>query len=138
MLIEAKGKRLRLLRKKLLELDHDYFRNFGRNRYPFENKGNYYYCFIDDIGNFAGYAMLRTFNRYNNPTMGIAIWEKYRGKGKGEQCLRELIQKAKEIGFSKIKLHTFHNYYVAIHLYKKLGFEIIEEKNNRLFMVKEI
>ena len=134
MLIKAERKRIRILRKRLLELNQEYFLDYGTNRGYFTEKGNYYYLFIDDIGYFAGYGMLRTFNRFNIPTLGMAIWKGHRKKGKGTQLLYELINKAKKLGFRKIRLHTLKTLNISIHMYEKAGFKIINDDDKKISM----
>ena len=134
MLIEAKGKKLRLLRKRLIELDAEYFSSFGKDIHPFGRKGNHFYCYIDDVGDFVGYGMLRTFNRFDNPTIGMAIWESYRNKGYERQCFCELIEKSKELGYEKMLVHPHKRLHATIKFYESMGFVICEEKDAHLHM----
>ena len=54
--------------------------------------------------------------------IGIIVDPDYRGKGIGSELLKKAIEKAKQLGFEKICLSTFHTNRIAIALYKKFGF----------------
>lgn len=47
----------------------------------------------------------------------------YRGKGLGDEALRAIEPKVRELGIRKISLHVFGKNKVARHLYEKVGYE---------------
>jgi len=93
-------------------------------------KGNYYYLFYTLDGDFAGYGMLRTFDKYPIPTLGCIIWEKFRGKGYGKRIVEELLDKAKQLDFKSVKLKVYPDNVVAHSVYQKVGFSDIGESDD--------
>lgn len=100
-----------------------------------KEKGNHYYIYLDELGKFAGYGMLRTFGRYDIPTLGCVIWKGYRARGNGERLLEELIEKARQLRYQKIRLKVALDNKTAYRLYKKAGFvEIGKSENGQIWM----
>lgn len=56
--------------------------------------------------------------------MGIALFQKFTGIGIGTVMIGKLIEIAKEKGYEQLELEVVANNERAIHLYKKMGFEI--------------
>ena len=56
--------------------------------------------------------------------LGIAVLAEYRGQGVGQALLHAALNKAKEIGLTRIELTVREKNESAIALYKKFGFEI--------------
>jgi RimJ/RimL family protein N-acetyltransferase len=54
--------------------------------------------------------------------IGIIVDPEHRSKGVGSKLLERAIENAKDMGFEKICLSTFHTNLIAIALYKKFGF----------------
>lgn len=75
------------------------------------------------VGNcsFSGNSIKRQKHRVS---MGIALFQKYTGMGIGKIMIEKLMQTAKEKGFEQIELEVSAENERAIHLYKKLGFQI--------------
>lgn len=92
-----------------------------------------YYIYREDNKN-IGYCFLRTFGRYETPTLGCIIWKKYRHKNHGYKMMVELIQKNKELGNKKLKLKVYKENINAIKLYEKCGFEKIDEGGDEIWM----
>jgi ribosomal protein S18 acetylase RimI-like enzyme len=100
-----------------------------------EEKGNHYYIYLDELGDFAGYGMLRTFGRHEIPTLGCVIWERYRAHGNGERLIEELIEKARQLRYQKIRLKVASDNKTAYRLYRKTGFiEIGKSANGQMWM----
>lgn len=57
-------------------------------------------------------------------TLGIGVLSGYRGLGIGKALIQTAINKAKEIGLTRIELTVREHNATAIELYKKIGFEI--------------
>jgi ribosomal protein S18 acetylase RimI-like enzyme len=111
------------------EFDVESIRNLGKE------EGNHYYIYLDELGEFAGYGMLRTFGRYEIPTLGCVIWERYRARGNGQRLVEELIEKAQEIKYRRIRLKVASDNKIAYRLYRKTGFiEIGKSENGRIWM----
>ena len=100
-----------------------------------KEEGNHYYIYLDELGKFAGYGMLRTFGKYEIPTLGCVIWRRYRARGNGERLLKELIEKAQELGYRKIRLKVSSHNATAYRLYRKAGFiETGKRENGQIWM----
>jgi len=96
MLVPVDKKHIGILHERFLSSDENFFRNFGKQLPTFNEKGNHYYLYFDPENNFAGYGMLRTFNKYRIPTLGCIIWQEYRRLGNGTRLVSELIAEAKK------------------------------------------
>lgn len=92
-----------------------------------KEQGNHYYIYLDG-SEFIGYGMLRTFGRYDIPTLGDVIWQRYRQKGHGSQLVRELLAKAHSLGFKKIRLTVSPENKIALEMYNKVGFKQLNTK----------
>ena len=68
----------------------------------------------------------------------LVVSEKFKHQGIGKFAVKFSINHLKQRGFKEIKLYTTEDNYVAIELYQKCGFVIIESKVNRLTMIKEV
>lgn len=75
------------------------------------------YC--NDFINYRAYVAL------------VGVLKDYRGKGIAEMMMRECIDYVRNNNFKTIGIHL--NNQIAINLYKKLGFNIIED-GNRVYM----
>lgn len=107
--------------------------------------------FIDGhhVGN-ASFSPIGRFRRYQHRCdIGIALYQKYAGKGVGRILLSELLQKAAETGYEQAELSVVATNTKAIHLYKSLGFQEYGKLQNSmkyddhtyaddLFMVKKL
>jgi len=70
---------------------------------------------------------------------GVAIKEKYRGKGYGNKIMNESIKWCQGKNINRIFLKVEADNHSAINLYKKFGFRVINEKalKNQLIMLKK-
>ena len=64
----------------------------------------------------------------------FSITENYKRKGIGNNFLKLVIDKAKELKISKIRLHVFFYNTNALSFYNKYNFKEIENNSNRLMM----
>jgi GNAT superfamily N-acetyltransferase len=51
-----------------------------------------------------------------------------RRRGLGRQLLAELLAKAREVGYGRVRLETFSELRAAAYLYREAGFEIVREE----------
>jgi N-acetylglutamate synthase-like GNAT family acetyltransferase len=62
---------------------------------------------------------------------GVVRWvlldSDLRGQGLGRRMLAELIAKAREVGYERLRLETFSELQAAAHLYREAGFELLHE-----------
>lgn len=143
MLIQLNEQFTEQLSKKLLALSGTDKKFFHPHEFDLESvrglykeKGNHYYVYVDGSGTFAGYGMLRTFGKYEIPTLGCVIWQECRGQGNGKKLVEELIDKAQEFHYQKIRLKVHPENNIAYTLYKKMGFCQIGESEDRLIWME--
>jgi GNAT superfamily N-acetyltransferase len=82
--------------------------------------GNKGYGYIDD----------------ETPELSIAVLPEYRGKGIGTDLLRHLIEEVR-VRHRALSLSVSSDN-PAIHLYKRLGFEVVEQTGTSLTMKKQL
>ena len=113
--------------RKLSEEDKLFFSPHGFEPESIGNltkeKGNHFYLYLAGSSKFAGYGMLRTFGKYEIPTLGCVIWPEHRGHGNGKKLVEELIDKARELEYKKVRLRVHRNNKTAFQLYQKTGFK---------------
>ena len=142
MLTELTKKDIKKLSKELQSLskqDKHFFHPHKFNIKTLENliqeKGDHYYLYLNESTKFVGYGMLRTFGKYEIPTLGCVIWKRYRGYGDGKKLVEELVDKAKEIKYQKIRLKVYPDNKAAYKLYKIVGFkEIGKNEDGEIWM----
>ncbi len=84
------------------------------------------------IGN-GSFAPVRDTKRMSHRcSMGIALFQKYCGQGIGELLLGILMEQAKKAGFEIMELDVVTTNSNAVHLYNKLGFEIIGKRKQAI------
>jgi len=139
MLEELKEKHIHILYNELQTLSEEDKYFFHPHRFDEETlrkllkDGEHYYIFSVNDKN-IGYCFLRTFHKYSIPTLGCVIWKRYRRKNYGYILMQELIKRAKELGYKKLKLKVYHDNKKAFKLYKKCGFEKIEDGDDEIWM----
>jgi ribosomal protein S18 acetylase RimI-like enzyme len=57
-------------------------------------------------------------------SLGIGIIKEFRGRGIGTELMRNTLEKAKNIGLTRVSLSVREDNHTAMNLYKKMGFEI--------------
>jgi len=117
---------------------HDY--DMATLRNLLEQKEKHYYIYLDDRHNFAGYGMLRSWEGFDSPTLGCVVWPEYRGCGNGAKLTSELVEKARQFGFSSIKLKVSKENEVAHRMYRSVGFHENGEvaTDGRIWMERKI
>lgn len=109
-----------------------YVTDFGKNR--------------DDIGLVAevgtkvvGAVWVRIMNDYGHiddatPSFAISLYKEYRGSGIGTALMQEMLCILKRRGYQQASLAVQKENY-AVKLYKKVGFEIVDENEEEYIMV---
>ncbi len=90
-------------------------------------------------GKSVGAAWGRIMNDYGHvddqtPSLAIALYEEYRGKGTGTALMKKLTGIYAQKGYEQISLAVQKNNY-AVRLYKSVGFEIAGENEEEYIMV---
>jgi N-acetylglutamate synthase-like GNAT family acetyltransferase len=81
---------------------------------------------VERVGEHAGSIALT-----DEGDTGVVRWvlidPELRGHGLGRQLVAEVIAKARELGYERLRLETFSELTAAAHLYREAGFEIVRE-----------
>ncbi|MCF7930585.1 MAG: GNAT family N-acetyltransferase [Acholeplasmataceae bacterium] len=89
-----------------------------------ETKGQFLFHILNETDAVIG--MIWYGHRPNNEGFicDFSIDENFRGQGFGKKAIELIENEAKKHGIKKLSLHVFGHNFVAISLYKKLGYEI--------------
>ena len=100
----------------------------------------------DDIGFVAevddkivGAVWVRIMNDYGHiddttPSFAISLYKEYRGAGIGTALMKQMLNTLKQRGYKQASL-SVQKANCAAQLYKKLGFQIIDENEDEYIMV---
>ena len=92
-------------------------------------RGGIFELLEDSEGNLLGTAGLYPLDDKKIELRKMYFDKSLRGRGLGKLILKRLIEEAKRRGFRQIYLETNSVLKEAIHLYRKFGFEPVEEKH---------
>jgi putative acetyltransferase len=87
------------------------------------NRGGIFELIEDENGNLLGTVGLYPMNEKTVELRKMYFSKDLRGQGVGTQTLQRMIEKATELGFTRIYLETATPLKEAIHLYEKFGFK---------------
>lgn len=97
-------------------------------------------CLIAEVNeNIVGAVWIRVMNDYGHiddktPSFAISLYKDYRGYGIGTNLMIKMIDLLKKSGYEKASLAVQKSNY-AVKMYKKVGFEIIDENDEEYIMV---
>ena len=100
-------------------------------------------CIVaEENGQVIGAVWTRIMNDYGHvddktPSLAIALYKEYRGKGYGTELMRKMLELLKQLGYAKASLAVQKANY-AVGMYRKLGFETIKENDEEYIMVCRI
>lgn len=100
-------------------------------------------AFVADIeGKVIGVVWVRIMNDYGHidndtPSLAMSVCRDYRGLGIGTALLKELLSSLKSRGYSKVSLSVQKANY-AVKMYKKVGFNILQENEEEYIMVAQL
>lgn len=109
-----------------------YIRNFG--------KGKDDICFVAETdGKVVGAVWVRDMKDYGHiedgvPSFAISLYKEYRNLGIGTELMTAMLAQLKSRGYSKTSLAVQKANY-AVRMYKKVGFEIVDENAEEYIMV---
>ncbi|MCI8956006.1 MAG: GNAT family N-acetyltransferase [Eubacterium sp.] len=98
------------------------------------------WCFVAEIKeNIIGAVWARIMNDYGHvddetPSLAISLFDKYRNLGIGTALMRNMLQFLKNKGYKQISLSVQKANY-AVNMYRKLGFEVVDEKEEEYIMI---
>lgn len=90
----------------------------------------------------VGAVWVRVMNDYGHiedgvPSFAISLYKEYRGYGIGSELMKEMLCELKKRGYEKTSLSVQKANY-AVEMYKKAGFEIIDETEEEYIMVCDL
>ena len=97
-------------------------------------------CYVAEVdGNIVGAVWVRIMEDYGHvedgvPSFAISLYKEYRGHGIGTIMMKQMLEELKERGFQKTSLAVQKANY-AVKMYKKVGFEIVDENEEEYIMV---
>ena len=91
-------------------------------------------------GKVIGAVWVRIMNDYGHiddetPSLAISLYKEYRRLGIGTALMKEMLELLKDTGYEQVSLSVQKANYAA-KMYRKLGFEIVIEKEEEYIMVK--
>lgn len=86
-----------------------------------------------------GAVWVRIMNDYGHiddetPSFAISLYREYRNKGIGTALMKSMLNKLKNAGYRQASLAVQKENY-AVKMYKKVGFEIVDENNEEYIMI---
>lgn len=100
-------------------------------------------CFVAEAeGKIVGAVWVRIMDDYGHvedgvPSFAISLYKEYRGLGIGTAMMKQMLAELKCRGYKKTSLAVQKANY-AVRMYKKVGFEIIDENEEEYIMVCEL
>jgi ribosomal protein S18 acetylase RimI-like enzyme len=90
-----------------------------------KDKRPHYVALVD--GSVVGWCDITSLNRpiyAHAGVLGMGITKEFRGIGIGSELMKQTLERAKQIGLTRVSLFVRENNHPAMNLYKKMGFEI--------------
>ena len=109
-----------------------YVKDFG------ENKGDL--CLVAEVNNeIVGAVWVRIMNDYGHiddetPSFAISLLKEYRNYGIGTELMKQMLMKIKMQGYRQASLAVQKMNY-AVRMYRKVGFEIVDENDEEYIMI---
>ena len=109
-----------------------YVKDFGRN------KGDL--CLVAEVNDeIVGAVWVRIMNDYGHiddetPSFAISLLKEYRNYGIGTELMKQMLMKLKMQGYKQASLAVQKMNY-AVHMYQKVGFEMVDENGEEYIMI---
>lgn len=97
-------------------------------------------CLVAEVeGNIVGAVWVRIMNDYGHvddetPSFAISLLEEYRGYKIGTKLMENMLSELHKRGYKKASLAVQKKNY-AVQMYKKVGFEIVDENHEEFIMI---
>lgn len=101
------------------------------------------WCFVAEIREkIVGAVWVRIMNDYGHidaetPSFAIALYEEYRNLGIGTALMKAMLQFLKEKGYKQTSLSVQKANY-AVNMYRKTGFEVVDENEEEYIMICQL
>ena len=109
-----------------------YVKDFGKN------KGDL--CLVAQVRDkIVGAVWVRIMNDYGHidnetPSFAISLLKEYRNYGIGTELMKQMLTKLKREGYKQVSLSVQKMNY-AVRMYRKIGFEIVDENDEEYIMI---
>ena len=109
-----------------------YVKDFGKNKEDL--------CLVAQVSDkIVGAVWVRIMNDYGHidnetPSFAISLLKEYRNYGIGTELMKQMLMKLKLEGYKQASLSVQKMNY-AVHMYRKIGFEIIDENDEEYIMI---
>ena len=109
-----------------------YIKDFGKRKDD--------HCLAAECDNrIIGACWVRIMNDYGHiddetPSFAISVLKEYRGRGIGTELMRKMLELLKAEGYKRASLAVQKANY-AVRMYKKVGFEIVDENDLEYIMM---
>ena len=109
-----------------------YVKDFGKN------KGDL--CLVAQVRDkIVGAVWVRIMNDYGHidnetPSFAISLLKEYRNYGIGTELMKQMLTKLKLEGYKQVSLSVQKMNY-AVRMYRKIGFEIVDENDEEYIMI---
>lgn len=112
-----------------------YIADFGKSRHDRA-------LLVEVNGRAAGAVWTRIMNDYGHiddetPSFAIALYKEFRGRGIGTAMMERMLDILRKDGYRQASLAVQKANY-AVRMYKKTGFEIIDENDEEYIMVNRL
>ena len=97
-------------------------------------------CYVAEVRNrIIGAVWVRIMNDYGHiddktPSFAVSILKQYRNRGIGTELMKRMLAALRERGYKQASLAVQKENY-AVKMYKKVGFEIIDENTEEYIML---
>jgi ribosomal protein S18 acetylase RimI-like enzyme len=101
------------------------------------------WCLVAEVkGKIVGAVWVRIMNDYGHiddeiPSLAISLYDEYRSLGIGTALMDALLQFLKDKGYKKTSLSVQKANY-AVNMYRKIGFKVVSENEEKYIMVCEL
>ncbi|MBR1752623.1 MAG: GNAT family N-acetyltransferase [Ruminococcus sp.] len=90
-------------------------------------------------GGIVGAVWVRIMNDYGHidnetPSFAISLYDEYRNKGIGTALMKEMLIRLRAKGYKQASLAVQKKNY-AVKMYKKVGFEVVDENDEEFIML---
>lgn len=112
-----------------------YIRDFGKRKDD--------HCLVADNGRkVVGACWVRIMDDYGHiddetPSFAISLFEEYRGQGTGTDLMRAMLELLKAKGYKRASLAVQKENY-AVKMYRKVGFEVVDENDQEYIMLCDL
>ena len=97
-------------------------------------------CYVAEAsGNIVGAVWTRIMNDYGHvdadtPSLAISLLKAYRNYGIGTELMKKILVRLRAEGYGQVSLSVQKNNY-AVGMYRKVGFQIVDENEEEYIMV---